>query len=203
MNRLAVRMAGLDVCMMPEEVDLLREASRDRHHVVEFGCGGSTILFLENDVDVLDSVESDKAWAARVCGEPRVAAALRSGRFTMHHVDIGPTKAWGHPVDDASKTFWPGYPCAVWRNPGLPEVDFVLIDGRFRVACILVALLHLRTPALIAVHDFWTRQKDYGEVLDFLDVVHRVGSLGIFAPRHDIDETQVRKLLGTYLTDPR
>jgi hypothetical protein len=203
MNERAAGMAELDICMMPEEVDLLREASRNRHHVIEFGCGGSTILFLGNAVEALDSVESDKAWAAKVCAEPSAAAALRSGRFRMHHVDIGHTKAWGYPVDDAAKALWPRYPRAIWRNLESPAVDFVFIDGRFRVACALVALLPIRPPALIAVHDFWTRPKVYGELLEFLDVVHRVESLGIFAPRGDIDKTRVKKLLGEYLTDPR
>ncbi len=41
-------MAELDICLMPDEVQLLREASRNRHYVVEYGCGGSTILFLED-----------------------------------------------------------------------------------------------------------------------------------------------------------
>jgi hypothetical protein len=196
-------MAELDIAMMPEEVDLLREASRNRHHVVEFGCGGSTILFLENAVETLDSVESDKAWATKVCGEPTAAAALRSGRFRMHHVDIGRTKAWGYPADDASKALWPRYACAIWRNLESPAVDFVFIDGRFRVACALVALLHVRTPALIAMHDFWSRPKVYGEILEFLDVVYRAESLSIFAPRGDIDEIRVKKRLRFYLTDPR
>lgn len=189
--------------MMPEEVDLLRDASRDRHHVVEFGCGGTTILFLENDVGALDSVESDKAWAARVCGDPDAAIALRSGRFRMHRVDIGRTKAWGYPADDAAKARWPRYPGTIWRNLQSPAVDFMFIDGRFRVACALVALLQARPPALIAVHDFWSRLKVYGEILEFLDVVQRAKSLGIIAPRDDIDRARVEKLLAEYLTDPR
>lgn len=196
-------MAELDVCMTPEEAGLLRDASRDRHHVVEFGCGGSTLLFLENEVGFIDSVESDKAWAARVRGEPRAAAALRSGRLRIHNVAIGRTKAWGYPADEASKSLWPGYPLAIWSDLGSPAVDFVLIDGRFRVACALVALLHIGTPALIAVHDFWTRTKAYGEILDFLDVVDRAGSLGVFAPRGDIDQLRLKGILGCYLNDPR
>jgi hypothetical protein len=195
--------AELDICMMPDEVDLLREASRKRRHIIEFGCGGSTILFLENEVEILDSVESDKIWAAKVCAEPNAATALRSGRFRMHHVDIGPTKAWGHPVDDRLKASWPRYPRAIWRNLKSPAVDFVFLDGRFRVACALVALLQIKVPALIAVHDFWFRLKAYGEILEFLDVVHRAKSLGIFAPRADIDEVRVKKLLKVYLTDLR
>jgi hypothetical protein len=121
----------------------------------------------------------------------------------MHNVDIGQTKAWGHPVDDASKARWPTYPRAIWRNLEPPDVDFVLIDGRFRVACTLAAVLHVRTSALIAVHDFWTRPKLYGAILEFLDVVDRAESLGVFAPRGEIDEARVEKLLGGYLTDPR
>lgn len=189
--------------MTPEEVDLLREASRNRRHVVEFGCGGSTLLFLENAVEALDCVESDAAWAARVCAEPGVAAARRAGRFRMHTVDIGRTKAWGYPVDEAAKARWSCYPRAIWRDLSPPDVDFVFIDGRFRVACALVALLHVGPPALVAVHDFWWRLKIYGEILEFLEVVQRAGSLGVFAPRGDMSRSRVEKRLGAYLADPR
>ncbi len=203
MRKRTVGMGELAACMMPEEVDLLRAASRNRHHVLEFGCGGSTILFLENEVEVLDSVESDKTWAGKVCGVSSAATALRSGRFRMHRVNIGQTKAWGYPVDAAAKARWPQYSRAIWRKLKSPPVDFVFIDGRFRVACALFALLRIRPPALIAVHDFWPRLKIYGEILEFLDVVQRVKSLGIFVPRDDIDKARVKKLLDEYLTDPR
>lgn len=196
-------LAELAICMTPEEVDLLRAASRERRHVVEFGCGGSTVLFLENEVGVLDSVETDAAWAAKVCAEPGVAVALHAGRFRMHTVDIGRTKAWGYPADETAKARWSSYPRAIWRDLSPPAVDFVFIDGRFRVACALVALLQVAPPVLIVVHDFWWRLKIYGEILEFLDVVQRAGSLGVFAPRGDMDRSRVEKLLDAYLADPR
>jgi hypothetical protein len=196
-------MARPDICMTAEEADLLREASRKRRHVVEFGCGGSTLLLLENEVGVLDSVESDAAWADRVCREPGVSAAMRAGRFRMHAVDIGRTKAWGSPADETARDRWPEYPRRIWQDLSPSAVDFVFVDGRFRVACVLAALLHVGPPPLIAVHDFWWRLQDYGEILDFMDVVQRAGSLGIFALRGELDRSRVETRLAAYLTDPR
>ena len=94
-------------------------------------------------------------------------------------------------------TTWPlNRPLRVAEPP-----DLVFIDGRFRVACILTTLLRCRPT--IVVHDFWNKLKPYGEILEFLDVVHRVESLGVFSPRPDIDDTSLKKLLRTYLLDPR
>jgi hypothetical protein len=83
-----------------------------------------------------------------------------------------------------------------------PPVDFVLVDGRFRVACALTALLKARPDALVALHDFWTRLQIYGEILPFFDVIGRAGSLAILASRQNLDQARIETLLGQYLSDP-
>jgi len=99
--------------MEPDELALLREASRRRQHAVEFGCGASTVLLLRNGIGALDSVDSQPAWVRHVSDEPDAAEALRTGRLRMHCVDIGPTRKWGHPLDDELKARWPQYAQAV------------------------------------------------------------------------------------------
>jgi hypothetical protein len=188
--------------MEPDELALLRAASRRRQHAVEFGCGASTVLLLRNGIGVLDSVDSQPAWVRRVSDEPDTAEALRTGRLRMHCVDIGPTRKWGHPLDDESKARWPQYAQAVWQVALPTPVDFVLIDGRFRVACALMALLKARPDARVAFHDFWTRLKAYGAILPFFDVVGRAGSLAILAPRQDLAQARIETLLPHYLSDP-
>jgi hypothetical protein len=188
--------------MEADELALLREASRRRQHAVEFGCGASTLLLLGNGVGALDSVDSQPAWVRRVSDQPDAAAALRTGRLRMHCVDIGPTRKWGHPLGDEAKARWPQYAQAVWQAALPSPVDFVLIDGRFRVACALMALLKARPDALVALHDFWTRLQIYGEALPFFDVIGRAGSLAILAPRQDLDQARIETLLGQYLSDP-
>jgi hypothetical protein len=120
----------------------------------------------------------------------------------MHCVDIGPTRKWGHPSGDEAKAGWPQYAQAVWQTTLPTAVDFVLIDGRFRVACALMALRMARPDALVAFHDFWTRLRAYGEILPFFDVIGRAGSLAILAPRQDLAQARIETLLPHYLSDP-
>jgi hypothetical protein len=195
-------LTGIAACMEPDELALLRKASRRRQHTVEFGCGASTLLLLQNGVGALDSVDSQPAWVRRVSAEPDAAEALRTGRLRMHCIDIGPTRKWGHPLGEESKARWPQYAQAVWQDALPAPVDFVLIDGRFRVACALMALLKARPDALVAIHDFWTRLGAYGEILALFDVVERAASLAILAPRQDLDQARLETLLRQYSSDP-
>ncbi len=188
--------------MEPDELAFLQKASRRRQHAVEFGCGASTLLLLRNGIGALDSVDSQPAWVRRVSDEPDAAEALRTGRLRMHCVDIGPTRKWGHPLGDESKARWPQYAQAAWHAALPAPVDFVLIDGRFRVACALMALLMVRPDALVAFHDFWTRLRVYGEILPLFDVVGRAGSLALLAPWQDLDRARVEVLLRQYSSDP-
>jgi hypothetical protein len=188
--------------MEPDELALLREASRRRQHVIEFGCGTSTLLLLRNGVGALDSVDSQPAWVERVSDQPDAAAALRTGRLRMHCVDIGPTRKWGYPSGDEASARWPQYAQTVWQAALPAAVDFVLIDGRFRVACALTALLKARPDTPVAFHDFWTRLRAYGEMLPFFDVVGRAGSLAILAPRPHLDQARIETLLRQYSSDP-
>jgi hypothetical protein len=123
--------------MTPEERALLQEWSAPCSHIVEFGCGGSTLLFLETTSAVIDSVDNNKDWVERISAEPRPAEAISSGRLKICLVDTGPVGKWGLPTDEATRPLWRRYPCAVWNGLRPPAVDLVFVDGRFRVACTL------------------------------------------------------------------
>lgn len=51
----------------------------------------------------------------------------------------------------------------------LQDVDIVLIDGRFRVACALFCFLALRSDVLF--DDFWDRAETYAMVLDYFSIM--------------------------------
>lgn len=187
--------------MTPEERALLRDWSAPCSHIVEFGCGGSTLLFLEATSAIIDSVDNNKDWVERIGTEPPSAEAIRSGRLKLCLVDTGPVGKWGFPTDDATRPLWQNYPCAVWDGLRPPAVDLVFVDGRFRIACTVRALLQPQ-PAMIAFHDFWTRLDRYADLLRFLDVRGRAGSLGIFAPRQVNDRRTLERMLQQHLEDP-
>lgn len=135
--------------MMPEqEAMALAEEYSKAECILEFGSGGSTALASRMGKKVF-SVESDRAWADRIAKETSAV---------VHHVDIGPTKGHGHPKDRSMQHKWPDYPISVWERADFVEPDLILIDGRFRVACFLVALLKIKRETLILFDDFEREQ---------------------------------------------
>jgi hypothetical protein len=78
----------------------------------------------------------------------------------------------------------------------------VFVDGRFRIACTLMALLQPQPSAIIAFHDFWTRLDRYSDALRLLDVRGRAGSLAILTPRQGNDRRELERILQQHLEDP-
>lgn len=94
----------------------------------------------------------------------------------IHFCDIGPVGNWGIPIDESKRDAWPRYHADVWNDVPSDTVDCVFVDGRFRVACVLQALLRVRRDVPIVVHDFWDREH-YHAVLPFMMGVSRVDTL--------------------------
>lgn len=181
-------MAGLEAppetlapAMTEAEVRLLLAAAEGARRLVEFGCGGSTALLLGAAPGPLLSVDSDAAWLARVRAQPAVARALQEGRFTSWHAELGPLGDWGWPVEPPTPdTAW-----RYWGGPWLlaPRADFVLVDGRFRVACALAAHSRLAPGGRLAVHDFWSRRAYQDALAPFYQVTGSAGTLALLTPR--------------------
>ncbi|QUG76161.1 tetratricopeptide repeat protein [Erwinia sp. E602] len=156
----------------------------------EFGSGGSTKLATRNNVTVY-GVESDKFWVDTLAKE---AGPL----CKVDYVDIGPTKEWGYPVDASHQQQFPLYSEAILQHQRW--FDLILVDGRFRVACTLNAIKHTlatrRNNAVtqIFIHDFWDRP-DYHVVLEFLNVVDKAETAGVFTLKPQIDVVKLEKLL--------
>jgi hypothetical protein len=166
--------------MSEAELALYGSLLKGADSVVEFGAGGSTLYALNCGVRRMVSVESDPAWISRLRSGADIIAAEKEGRLTLIHVDVGKVTRYGAPDDASMCSRWPDYPLAPWDACSRPDV--VLVDGRFRVACIAQAVLHCRRTARIAVHDFW-RRPNYHEALQVLEWLSSVESLGVFKPR--------------------
>lgn len=142
----------------PDEIgDYLRVQYKAARTILEYGSGGSTVLGAELGKLVV-SVESDKAWAAGL------AAHLQgcSDRVTVHHVDIGPTREWGHPLDNSGAARYHLYALSVWDREDLGEPDLVLIDGRFRAACLAAVMLRAKRPTTVLFDDYAPRPYYHG-----------------------------------------
>ncbi len=184
--------------MSPSEKKLFKSCLKNATNYFEFGSGGSTVWAAQEDLTVY-GVESDNDWV-------RALKENLGENCQVEAVDIGPTKEWGFPASlDHSENF-PRYSQAVFdhQNP----FDFILVDGRFRVACTLSAIQHILTysstpkDARIFIHDFWNR-KQYHEVLDFLDIVDKEETAGVFKIKENIDPKKVEALWDTYCKIPQ
>lgn len=118
---------------------------------IEFGIGSSTIYASAQDHLSLFAVETDLIFVERV----RKRCADRSN-VQISHVDCGPVKAWGRPASYAS---FDNFSLYINRpTEAMPDADLVLIDGRWRVACFLHAMLALRPGCIILFDDYVSRE---------------------------------------------
>lgn len=182
--------------MLQAERNMFRSYLGKATHYFEFGSGGSTVSAgREPGLQTIYSVESSTEWINKVSAEVPKAKML--------YADIGPTGPFGYPSDPSTRSKWPAYSGAWGRRESGVQPDLVLVDGRFRVACILTVLLESEgwNPTVI-VHDFWDRPH-YHEVLPFFDVVDRVETLAVLKPKQGFDRVEAERMLERYVYDSR
>lgn len=148
-------------------ISALAEYLKKASTYLEFGMGGSTILAAKIGVPNIFSVDSSQEWVNSVTAQ--IAQISLKGKVQLLYANVGPTGAWGYPLNSDSVINWPAYYSGPWRavrSAGL-QPDLVLVDGRFRVACFLYSLLHLKQGATVLWDDYANRP-EYHVVEQFL-----------------------------------
>ena len=177
------------------ELACLERLLRCANQVLEYGCGGSTVFAASLGNCAVFSVESDANWLSKIEAEPVVREGISAARISLNYVNVGPTGPWGFPSDEDCRHLWPLYSEVPWTRRS--DFDLIFVDGRFRVACVLHAVLRAQTEALIVVHDFWNRPH-YHVVLPFLEWKESSFTIGVFQKRRDIDKAAVQALIDKY-----
>lgn len=138
-----------------ESTDLFKDLLAKSSFYLEYGMGGSTFLAHQSGKTFL-SIESDPLFYNAVCDKLSAGPNQRLRLFELGI--IGP---WSVPVFKsgplAKTDLWREYVCSCWSEvsgPALP--DLVLIDGRFRKACLVQSLIMLASSpdAQILVDDY-------------------------------------------------
>lgn len=181
------------------------QLARARNYL-EYGSGGSTVL-ANKLVTNLVSVDSDSSFLADV--RRALSQTDRRAMAKLIHVNIGLTVDWGFPVFNKPTRRrvrrWEEYAKAPWRYFRTigQQPDLVLVDGRFRVACVLESLLSLSplSETKILVDDYIDRPQ-YAVIEEYADV-EMVGRMAVLRPRRLVDRIQVRRLVRQYCADPR
>jgi hypothetical protein len=161
----------------PAEAEAVCEAYAAARVILEYGSGGSTVVAAQVPGARVFSVESDADWVKMMA--EWFAANPAKANLTLHYADIGPTKAWGMPVNNRSVGKWPGYPNSVWDLADFEQPDTVLIDGRFRLACFMTVLLRAVRPVTVYWDDYIDR-KPYHEAESFVKPVRFHGRMAEF-----------------------
>ena len=190
---------------MTPAMSLAEVACYERHlvgakAVLEYGTGGSTVLAGKAGVASLYSVESDVTWLESVRADPAVAELIAAGRAKLVLVDLGRIGRWGKPKNKMWMPWWPGYARRPWQDGFKP--DLVLVDGRFRVSCIMQALLNGGPGTKIVVHDFWRRHY-YHAVLEFAAPIDRADSMVVLQSKGQKADFRSRWIAWRYLYDHR
>lgn len=143
---------------MPEAEAAYLLACYERAQVIlEYGSGGSTERAARMRGKLIISVESDRDWARDL--RQKIAEAQPVSQVIIQHVDIGVTGAWGRPIQDDNWQSFHRYPNAIWEAPFFRHPDVILIDGRFRPACLMTAMLRITRPVTVLFDDYTDRPR--------------------------------------------
>ncbi len=159
----------------------------------EYGCGGTTqMAYAMPHILNITSIECDKEYSeevSKVCPQS-----------TMIWVDVGATNEKGWPIEDALTPTWFRY-SQIWSSAE-KSYDFVLLAGRFRLACALWIVLNPRGVKTIAFAQFVNRP-EYHALEEFVDIVEIVENLAILKPRQRFNRKACEELYEKVKLDPR
>ena len=199
MQHMHSRPFGFSGCVLPscqvpwmeeEEVTFLSShVANQSISMLEYGSGGSTYMFASEAV-MYFSVENKHSWCRVVTSDSHIHQIMEQGRLIHRCVKPwGPaapvTRELSYPMPGEEMAWFIPYVQAPWMaradGENIPRrFDVVLIDGRFRLACLCFVVLSMIADekSTIFLHDYGRYR---GFVEAFLEPVvyleRQVGSL--------------------------
>ena len=137
----------------------------------EFGSGGTTYqACIRNNVKKMYSVESDLEWHNKL---KDILNNNSKVYFIYNEMDVKPNTL-GFPGSNSTELQRIGYSNSIvlLNKKESTEIDFILIDGRFRVACCLKCFNVINDNCIIAFDDFLNRPQ-YNIVLNYYDIIEK------------------------------
>ena len=167
----------------------------------EFGSGGSTQIACMVGKPTLKiwTVDSSASFLQGVMARPCLKD-ISTERIHVIAADIGPTKAWGYPSDEKHRQKWASYSLATGNVNA--KLDVILIDGRFRIACAVQAMLK-HPESKILVHNFFSnyvQHKGYKMLLNISQIVEVTETLTWIKRKADITDAVLKQWWLSYYT---
>jgi protein O-GlcNAc transferase len=170
--------------MSKPEIELVIKYLEKATKYLEYGSGGSTVYACKfNNLTKIKTIESDYNFSLemkKVCP-----------RADINYINVGRTGICGTPIDKRNQYLWKNY-----SNKYSSEFDLVLIDGRFRVACLLDIILKQGNPVIL-FHDFNNRP-EYHLIKEFCTILESVDTLVVLQINNNNDLDKISILYTMY-----
>ena len=183
--------------MHKDEIKLFIKYLEKCTNYLEYGSGGSTIFaLLHPNIKKIVTVETNKEWYQKIIQYN----VVRKGkdRIQMELIDLQciwwKYVSWSNENNDITSVMndnWYIYQKIGTHMDFVP--DLVLIDGRFRVACML-QLYDVVNEHSIILFDDYTSREQYNVVELFYEPIESVETLQVLKKKKEID----RNLLEEY-----
>ncbi|MGB7317199.1 MAG: hypothetical protein WBC85_04460 [Planktotalea sp.] len=185
-----------ELTFTPEVADLVRKHYEAADVILEYGSGGSTVMASEMPGKTIFSVESSKLWTRQMRRWFNEAQPV--SKPMMQHINIGVTGKWGSPVDTEGFQRYHFYPLSIWDTPEFKHPDVILVDGRFRVACALTAMLRCERETVLLFDDYEGR-KGYHVIEDYLEKEETVGNMARFTVnKTELPRAKMTEIIGKF-----
>lgn len=173
-----------DYSLFRGEDGLFKKLSQESKSYAEYGMGDSTIWMSFNSSAQIRSVDSSEVWQERT--ESQILRPV-----DLVYVDLGQTLEWGYPEGYSRRHNFQEYTDVLWSDD---EVDFVLVDGRFRVCCFLTSLSKSK-PGTKILFDDYTDRPHYHIVEEFVERVETCGTQALFVTPSQLPTSEVGEVI--------
>lgn len=176
----------MNVLLQEEDKKMFSKYLDRCNNYLEFGTGGSTyIASFKNNIKNIFTVDSDIIW------QNKLKEKIKNINVKYIYIDVD-TKPnnWGYPGDRATNLQKKNYSEQIKK---IKDIDFVLIDGRFRVAC----CLKCHENCYIAFDDFLWRP-NYHIVLDYFDIIEKTSNNSMVILRKKININIPEEIIEKY-----
>ncbi len=157
--------------LAPNDTNMFYKYLDKASYYFEFGSGGSTYQASKrSNIKTIYSIESDKKWYNYL------TKSINHNNFNyiFSDIDNAPPLNWGWPGPKATNEQKINYSNHIVNlNKDIAnKIDFIFIDGRFRVACCLKCFDVISSECFIAFDDFLNRPY-YHIVLQYFDIIDK------------------------------
>jgi len=160
----------MDPCLLENDKKMFYKYLDKINVYFEFGSGGSTYqASIRQNIIKIYSVESDKIWLNKLQENIKNDNII----YLFNEMDTQ-LNTWGNPGPNSTEIQRINYSNQIKKlnKNEQQNIDLVLIDGRFRVACCLKCFDFIKKECLIAFDDFLNRP-DYHIVLNYYDIIEK------------------------------